>query len=97
MIAAADVRTWAAYQKLREPIGKVRMRLLVTREVPSARNFIKDRDNLVYSTKKVRDALKGRGLIYDDSMKWLEFPDPAQQVSDDGGWWTVLTIQPVEV
>jgi dTDP-4-dehydrorhamnose 3,5-epimerase-like enzyme len=95
LIVAADVRTWAAYRKLRAPALKTRMRLLVTREVPHRRNFIKDRDNLIYSCKRLRDALKGRGLIYDDSMAWLDFPDPKQEVSEDGLSWTVITVQPV--
>jgi hypothetical protein len=97
LIAAADVRTWAAYRKLRAPAPKEVMHLHVTREVPHRRNFIRDRDNLVYSTKRLRDALKGHGLIYDDSMAWLDFPDPSQVVSEDGNFWTVITIQPVEV
>lgn len=97
LIVAADVRTWDQYRKL---IGgkaaKRRMRLRVTREVPTARNFIRDRDNLVFACKRLRDALKGHGLIYEDSMAWLDFPDPTQEVSEDGGWWTVITVEPVK-
>jgi hypothetical protein len=97
LIVAADVRKWSAYQQLVKPERvKRRMHVTIVREVPSKRNFIKDRDNLLFSTKKLRDSLKSLGLIYDDSIRWLEMPDPEQRVSDDGLAWTVIRIQPVE-
>lgn len=71
-----------------------RMRVTVERHVPTRRNFIKDDDNLVYSTKPLRDALKRLGYIRDDSRKWLDQPMPTQHVSQDGKDYTVITIEP---
>lgn len=63
-------------------------RVVVTRECPSRRNFVKDEDNLRFSVKPLNDALKRLGLIRDDSRKWLEQPMPTQEVSADGRWRT---------
>lgn len=65
----------------------------VTRFVPSVRNFIKDDDNLRFSTKPLNDALKRLGLIRDDNRKWLEQPMPTQEVSTTGGWATRIRIE----
>lgn len=75
-------------------VGK--MRVTVERYVPSARNFIRDDDNLRYSTKPVNDALKRQGYIKDDSRKWLEQPMPTQHVSEDRkSYRTVIYIEPI--
>lgn len=74
-----------------------RMLVTVERHVPSERNFIRDDDNLVYSTKPLRDALKRLGYIKDDSRKWLELPMPTQHVSEDGSDFTIVTIEPAGV
>lgn len=73
-------------------VGK--MRVEVERHVPSARNFIRDDDNLRFSVKPLLDALKRQGYIRNDSRKWLEHPTPTQHVSADGGDWTVVRITP---
>lgn len=82
-------------QTLRKFGAHEKMRVTVERHVPSGRNFIRDDDNLVYSTKPLRDALKRMGYIKDDSRKWLELPMPTQHVSEDGSDYTVITIAPV--
>ena len=73
---------------------KERRRVVVTRVVPSARNFLKDSENILFSLKPVNDALKRLGLIYDDSMKWLEQPMPTQEVGP--AWETVIQIERLE-
>jgi hypothetical protein len=69
-----------------------RKRVSVTREVPSGRNFIRDDDNLRFSVKPLLDALKRRGLITNDSRKWIDLPTPVQKISADGGYWTEIQI-----
>lgn len=81
---------------LRRHVPACRSRVIVTRLVPSRRNFIKDDDNLRFSTKPLNDALKRLGLIHDDNRKWLDQPMPTQEVSTSGGWATVIEIDPVE-
>lgn len=73
-----------------------KMRVSVRREVPSGRNFIRDDDNLRFCVKPLLDALKRQGYIRNDSRKWIELPTPEQAISTDGGYWTVITIEPVE-
>jgi hypothetical protein len=75
----------------RKAAQKQRRRVTFTRIVPSARNFIRDADNLMFSVKPALDSLKRLGLIYDDSMKWLEQPIPTQEVGKD--WATVIQIE----
>jgi hypothetical protein len=76
--------------------GPERRLVLVTRCVPSRQNFIRDEDNLRFTTKPLNDALKRMGLIYQDSRRWLEQPMPEQRVSGDGQDWTEITIGPCE-
>ncbi len=73
--------------------GPSRKRVSVTREVPSARHYIRDDDNLRFSVKPLLDALKRLGYIRNDSRKWLELPTPEQQVSADGHYWTDIIIE----
>ena len=73
-----------------------KMRVEVERHVPSARNFIRDDDNLRFSVKPLLDALKRQGYIKNDSRKWLEHPMPTQHVSEDGKDYTVVRIEPCE-
>jgi hypothetical protein len=73
-----------------------RMRVAITREVPSRRNFIRDDDNLRFSCKPLLDALKRAGYIKDDSRTWIELPTPLQALAADGGYWTVVTLTPAE-
>lgn len=72
-----------------------RVRVAITREVPSARNFIRDDDNLRFSVKPLLDALKRQGYIKNDSRKWIELPTPEQRVSSDGHYWTEITIRSI--
>lgn len=71
-----------------------RMRVTVERHVPSARNFIRDDDNLRFAVKPLLDALKRQGYIKNDSRKWLEHPTPTQHVSADGRDYTIVRIEP---
>lgn len=73
-----------------------RVRVSVTREVPSMRNFIRDDDNLRFCVKPLLDALKRQGYIKNDSRKWIELPTPEQRVSADGLHWTVIALQAME-
>jgi hypothetical protein len=97
LIVAADVRTWAQYQRLRAAAPRLRMLLVLTREVPSLRNFIRDDDDLMWSAKRLRDALKANHLFVDDSRKWLVYDLPLQKVSADGQYWTDIVIVPLPV
>lgn len=74
-----------------------KQRVDVERHVPSARNFIRDDDNLRFSVKPLLDALKRQGYIRNDSRKWLVHPTPTQRVSLDGKDWTVVRISPCTV
>jgi len=73
-----------------------RMRVAVTREVPSGRNFIRDDDNLRFCVKPLLDALKRQGYIRNDSRKWIDLPTPEQRISPDGKHWTTVTITGLE-
>jgi hypothetical protein len=73
-----------------------RMRVEVERHVPSARNFIRDDDNLRFAVKPLLDALKRLGYIKNDSRKWLDHPTPTQHVSADGRDWTVVRIEAIQ-
>ena len=79
----------------RRPESIPRQRVEVERHVPSARNFIRDDDNLRFSVKPLLDALKRQGYIRNDSRTWLEHPTPTQHVSADGKDWTVIRIESV--
>lgn len=78
-------------QKVREDHDCI-MRVRVERHCPSARNFIRDDDNLRFSTKPLNDALKRVGFIVDDNRKWLVQGLPEQRVSVDAQWRTVIEI-----
>lgn len=84
----------AAQQGKRAPKAPGRMRVTVTRYVKSARNLIRDDDNLAFAVKPLNDALKRLGYLRDDSRTWLEQPTPTQHVSDDGTDYTVIIIEP---
>ncbi|HXG70572.1 MAG TPA: hypothetical protein VNJ04_08170 [Gemmatimonadaceae bacterium] len=73
--------------------ARERRRVVLTRLVPSVRNFIRDDDNLSFSGKPVFDALKRIGLLYEDKREFLDAPRPSQVVSPDGRYLTVIEIQ----
>lgn len=72
-----------------------RVRVAITRECPSQRNFIRDDDNLRFSVKPLLDALRRLGFIRNDSRKWIDLPTPEQRVSRDGKYWTEIAISKV--
>lgn len=76
--------------------GERKVRVSVERHVPSARNFIRDDDNLRFSVKPLLDALKRDGYIKNDSRKWIEHDTPTQHVSADGKPWTIVTLTPLD-
>lgn len=76
-------------------VPNTKCRVEVERHVPSARNFIRDDDNLRFSVKPLLDALKRQGYIRNDSRKWLEHPTPTQHISEDGKDWTIVRIEAV--
>lgn len=86
--AITGPRKWIGYEA-------GRMRVRITREVPSGRNFIRDDDNLRFSVKPLLDALKRQGYIKNDSRKWIELPTPDQKISADGNYWTEIALEPV--
>lgn len=69
-----------------------RRKVTIERQVPSSRNFIRDRENLVYSCKHLMDQIRRAGFVRDDSMKWIDL-DVTQRVSDDKRDWTVIRIE----
>ena len=72
-----------------------RRRLEITRLVPSRRHFVRDTfENLPWTAKELRDALKYTGLIYDDSDKWTDTVI-TQDVSPDGTFWTWIAIEDI--
>lgn len=81
------------HYKFVEQRKKERRQVTVIREVASARRFIRDDDNLRFSTKPLNDALKRLGLVYDDNRHWMVQPDVEQRVSVDGKDRTIVRIQ----
>lgn len=81
------------YHSFGTRIVPFRSRVTVTRIVPSRRNFIKDDDNLRFAVKPLNDALKRKGLIYEDSRNYLEQPMPTQEVGP--GYETVIVIEAI--
>jgi len=69
-----------------------RMRVYVTRLAPR-RQWIRDRDNLIFSTKFLIDALVELGLLVDDSPRWADRPWPEQWPAQQ--LWTVVSLEPV--
>lgn len=86
--ASLGPKKWIGYEA-------PKIRVTITREVPSARNFIRDDDNLRFCVKPLLDALKRQGYIRNDSRKWIELPTPDQKVSPDGKYWTEITLEAV--
>ncbi len=70
----------------------VRRSVEVIRYVPSARNFLKDDDNLRFSVKPVLDALKHMGLLFDDRREWAAVGEPKQEISHDKTAWTWIVL-----
>lgn len=78
--------------RIAEARTRERRRVTLIRRVPSRRNFCKDRPNLVYVTKPIHDALVRLGLLFDDSIAWLD-DVTLEEVSADGTDSTVIRIE----
>ncbi len=94
-----DTRDWETWiwatmpAKVRTgPPASERRKLTVTRLVPSARQFIRDDDNLAFALKPLADALKRLHLIVDDSRVWLD-ATVTQERSADGKAYTRLVLE----
>lgn len=74
-----------------------RRRVRVVRFVPNARNFLRDDENLSACTKHLIDAMTRVRLIVDDSRTWIYRAAPAQHVSPDGKFWTVIQLDRPDV
>lgn len=96
LLATAYAELSGAVLTVRPMQERRRMRAAVESLLSSSRKFIKDADNLRFSTKPLNDALTDLGLIRDDSQAWLEQDMPTQRVSDDGFDWTIVTLSPLE-
>ena len=72
---------------------KERRRVTVIRQVSGADGLIRDSENLHFALKPLNDALKRIGLIYDDSMDWLEQPMPEQRVVAKQPEITIVRIE----
>jgi hypothetical protein len=70
-----------------------RVRVVIDRQVTSARAFIKDRENRYFAGKALVDCLVQGGFLRDDREADIDL-EVTQTVSDDGGNWTVVTIDP---
>jgi len=70
-------------------------RVIVTieRRCHSSRQFIRDRDNRLFSGKALVDCLVGAGFLRADDETAIDL-EVLQAVSDDGGDWTVVTLTP---
>jgi len=87
---AQFLRSLSVFVDARRP---ERRRVVLTRLVPHARNFLKDDDNLAFCGKSLLDAMKRVGMLSDDKREWLELPRPMQAVSPLGIYTTVIEIQ----
>jgi hypothetical protein len=67
----------------------------IQRLAPSKRRFIRDDDNLAAASKPVLDALKRLAFIKDDRRQWIDLVVVPQDVSTDGRFWTVITVEKV--
>lgn len=63
----------------------------ITRQVPSRRNFITDRENRVFAAKALVDCLVQAGFLTNDREQDIDL-QVAQAVSADGLDWTEIVI-----
>ena len=76
--------------------AKERRRLEIIRLVPHKRQLVKDTfENLPWTAKELRDAIRNCGLLFDDSDQWTETIID-QALSADGTFWTWIAIQAIE-
>lgn len=69
---------------------------LTTRYVVSAREYIRDDDNLAFAPKPLYDALKRARVIHDDRRGWLSMGPVQQRVAPDGRPRTVVILSPTK-
>jgi hypothetical protein len=81
----------------RMPNCQIPMAVQFVRLVPSAREFIRDSDNLAFSVKSIRDAMTDVGLIKDDKFKWLHAAPVVQDVSPIGVPVTLFILRPADL
>lgn len=79
-------------EKIRIVPRELRRRVQLVRQVPSARNFLRDDDDLAYTAKPVHDALTNAGIIADDGRAYIDTAPPRQVVGL--GDWTIVTVSP---
>lgn len=63
----------------------------ITRQVPSRRNFITDRENRLFAAKALVDCLVQAGFLANDREQDIDLQVP-QVVSADGLDWTEIVI-----
>jgi hypothetical protein len=101
MVEASDARNVSAVLLLMNAIPAAKRvcttkrRVTIQRHAPSKRRFIRDDDNLVAASKPVLDSLKRLGFIKDDRRQWIDLVVAPQAVSEDGRFWTVITVEAV--
>lgn len=85
---------WALTQGMEgvKALPRTRRRVVITREVPSTRDFIRDTDNLFAACKPLCDALKRLDYLCDDAAQFLDLAKPRQVISADGQHWTEIRI-----
>lgn len=76
------------------PCSKQRLRLSITRLAPSKAFFL-DRTNLAGGVKGLEDTLVRLEYLVDDCEEWEDGPHVSQGVSDDGKYWTVVTLSEI--
>ena len=104
-IANVNIQRWSLIEDTairRDNCGKHRIveqrrrerrRVTVVRQVSGVDGLIRDHENLHFAMKPVNDALKRIGLIYDDSMEWMDQPIPEQRVVPKAPEMTVIRIE----
>lgn len=73
------------------PCSKQRLRLEVRRLSPTKAFFL-DRTNLAGGVKGLEDSLIRLEYLVDDCEEWEDGPYVSQGVSEDGKYWTIVTL-----
>lgn len=76
------------------PCSKQRLRLAVHRLAPSKAFFL-DRTNLAGGVKGLEDSLIRLEFLVDDCEEWEDGPHVSQGVSEDGKYWTIVTVSEI--
>lgn len=78
------------------PCSKQRLRLEVRRLSPSKAFFL-DRTNLAGGVKGLEDSLIRLEYLVDDDETWEDGPHVSQGLSEDGKYWTIVTLSEIRV